>query len=132
MLTQTQSIHCKPLLSVAFFKMNKTCDACVNLFENAAFLLSSGSDKQLATDYTTDYQSQLMANVSLSKCHMCSLIAGNIPRSIESLGFAKELLEFTIDKITDDTDAITLGLTGHTTNWALPYVGSLLIQDGQQ
>lgn len=112
-----------------------TCDDCIRILQDAASLLSSKSlEASSATLFHTKHQSRLTANVSSSKCHMCTLQYAQIPRLLESFN-SKEVLALAIFRARHEPHAVTIGLVGfegEALDRQTHYLGSLRIQHGEK
>ena len=84
--------------------------------------------------FHNSYQIRLAANLSSSKCHMCTLLGESIPRLLEPPD-PKELMGLAISKARHDPDAATVTLCGYERerkSRRTAYAGSLRIQDSER
>ncbi|OAA32751.1 Heterokaryon incompatibility [Moelleriella libera RCEF 2490] len=116
-------------------QINTTCDHCINIFQDAASLLRSESLEASSTSlFYKKHQSRLAANVSSSKCHMCTLLHAQIPRLLESFS-PGEVLALTISRARHEFHVATVGLIGFEKDAVerqTHYTGSLRIQHASQ
>jgi hypothetical protein len=89
------------------------CHDCVKILQAAATLLSLKSkERPPMILFHNSYQMRLAANLSSSKCHMCTLLGESIPRLLEPPD-PKELMGLAISKARHDPDAATVTLCGY-------------------
>jgi hypothetical protein len=110
------------------------CHDCIKILQAAATLLSLKSkERPPMILFHNSYQMRLAANLSSSKCHMCTLLGRSIPRLLESPD-PKELMGLAISKARHDPDAAIVTLSGYERerkSRKTTYVGSLRIQDSE-
>jgi hypothetical protein len=116
-------------------QIHTTCDDCISILQDAASLISSKSlEASSVTLFLTKHQSRLAANVSSSKCYMCTLLYAQIPRLLEPFN-SGEALALAISRARHEPHAATVGLLGferEAVDRQTHYQGSLRIQHGEK
>lgn len=114
---------------MAQMELHTTCDNCISLVQHAASILQS-FDEELPTLYDRQHQSQLIANVASSKCHMCTLLHTQIPRLSEPFESGLELIIWA-RRVPGDPRAIRIKLVGESDKSRTNYPGSLRVHEGE-
>lgn len=114
---------------------NTACNYCIRILADVACLLSPASVEDASmVVFDVAYQIRLTANVSSSKCHMCVLLSGSMPRLLQALD-SSEVLGFAISRARHDPNAATIVLVGceaEALDLQTHYTGSLRIQHGEK
>lgn len=114
---------------MAEMQLHTTCDNCISVAEHARILQYSETEELLRL-YDEEYQSQLLANVASSKCHMCTLFHANIPRLSEPFESGLELA-IRVLRLRKDPLAVMIELVGQTNTDFKIYAGSLRVHEGE-
>lgn len=113
-------------------QLHTTCEDCTSLVQHAAAMIQSSDQYTVKTPYDSQYQSRLLANVTSSKCHMCTILHANIPQLI--LPFEPgERKEFWTQKLANDPLAAAIELCGlpDETRMFRGWPGRLGVQQGE-
>lgn len=119
---------------MAQMQLHTTCDNCISLVQHAATILQFSDEVDCLTRYDKQYQSQLLANVASSKCHMCTLLHAHIPGLSEPFEFGLELY-IGVFRVPKNPVAVRIKLQGQEhmadpLDWII-YPNSLRVHEGE-